>query len=425
MLINQGFLDCIAAKVWFGTRGPQVRTLSPRLKSRSPCKSRAFYFCPSVKKGEKPVARKIVIKEEVVKQKLDEFLSDKKVQGVSPKTLSTYECHLKRILPLEEEWENVDWNKVVLDINSGNIAPYTKVSYLRTLKCFQKHYDIPITYKIPSIETVKETYTDEELKKLTAKPTKPTFAEYRTYAMIMLALDTGIRSASLRNIKISDVQDGSVIIRHTKTKKVQMLPYGQSTGTALRTYMRHRGGSGDDLLFCDIYGNPLSENAMKNTLVRFCKKKGIEHHSWHMLRHTFAKKFLLECGESPFMLQQMLGHSSLEMSRHYCNIFNADLIKGYKSPIESMHKTRITTNRQCCYQQTPPLIIQLINAILNRLKQKQFPFYNSLKGFCFMANTWLVLAFFYAIIYVPRQINNNFIIRRNINEKIDNRNLQD
>ncbi len=74
------------------------------------------------------------------------------------------------------------------------------------------------TLRIPHIETIKEIYTDDELKKLIARPKKATFAEFRTWVLILLVIDTGLRAGSLRNIKIEDISDHLVNVRHTKTK---------------------------------------------------------------------------------------------------------------------------------------------------------------------------------------------------------------
>ena len=57
-----------------------------------------------------------------------------------------------------------------------------------------------------------------------------------------------------------------------------------------------------------------------------------------MFRHTFARKYLLDCGGNAFTLQKLLGHATLEMTKKYCAIFNADIANGYDnlSPLEQL-----------------------------------------------------------------------------------------
>ena len=48
--------------------------------------------------------------------------------------------------------------------------------------------------------------------------------------------------------------------------------------------------------------------------------RGVRKTSTHLLRHTFAKKYLVYCGGNALMLQKLLGHSTLDMTKHYSAI---------------------------------------------------------------------------------------------------------
>lgn len=62
-------------------------------------------------------------------------------------------------------------------------------------------------------------------------------------------------------------------------------------------------------------------------------------------RHTFARKYLVDCGGDAFSLQQIMGHSTLKMTRHYCNIFNDDIIENYEqhSPLAQLTRSKRQT----------------------------------------------------------------------------------
>ena len=110
--------------------------------------------------------------------------------------------------------------------------------------------------------------------------------------------------------------------------------------------MRIRKGEPEDYLFCNEHGEMLTENALRLAIVRYNQQRGVKRTSIHMFRHTFARKYLLDCGGNAFTLQKLLGHSTLEMTKRYCAIFNADIANGFDnlSPLEqlSAHNARLT-----------------------------------------------------------------------------------
>ena len=57
----------------------------------------------------------------------------------------------------------------------------------------------------------------------------------------------------------------------------------------------------------------------------------------HMLRHSFTVQFLRNGGDV-FSLQKILGHASLDMTRHYAELADSDVEKKMKafSPAESI-----------------------------------------------------------------------------------------
>ena len=61
----------------------------------------------------------------------------------------------------------------------------------------------------------------------------------------------------------------------------------------------------------------------------------------HTLRHTAAVRFLRNGGDV-FSLQRMLGHSSLEMTRHYCELADVDVKRAHltASPVDSLDLIR-------------------------------------------------------------------------------------
>lgn len=73
----------------------------------------------------------------------------------------------------------------------------------------------------------------------------------------------------------------------------------------------------------------MTENAVKQLFLRLRNKTKIDRLHPHILRHTFATKYLMNGGDI-FSLQQILGHTSLEMVRRYSHLASAYVIQNYK-----------------------------------------------------------------------------------------------
>ena len=136
-----------------------------------------------------------------------------------------------------------------------------------------------------------------------------------------------------------------MVYRHTKNGRIQVSPLCSQMLVIMAEYMAIRRGKPDDYLFCDQYGEMLSENALRLAVARYNKSRGVQKTGIHLFRHTFAKKYLQDCGGNAFTLQRLLGHSTLDMTKHYCAIFDADISKDYDnfSPLAQLNSnnTRI------------------------------------------------------------------------------------
>lgn len=275
-----------------------------------------------------------------------DFITSRKVKGLADKTIETYEYHLHAISKHLDinidigKLKKKDLDTMISSLRESGLSSNTINSYTRTLKSFfswcNEEGITALTIQLYKAEqTIKETYTDRELKALLKKPDvrKCTFAEFRNWAIINFLLNSGSRAATIRAIQIRDVDldNGIVYYRHTKNKKAQVIPLCSAMTAILREYLRVRAGEPTDYLFCTEKGAQLEENTLRQTIARYNQRRGVEKTSIHLFRHTFARKYLIDCGGDAFTLQRLLGHSTLNMTKHYCNIFDTDLTKNYDS----------------------------------------------------------------------------------------------
>lgn len=291
-----------------------------------------------------------------------EFISEKKARNLSPATIFSYEKSFERFNKFlgerntTEEITQKTYYAYIEDLkeDSGNgVMKITSVNhYLRDVRAFLNwcmERDSIAYFKMPlqkEQETVKETYTEEECLLLLDKPHKKAgFAEWRTWAMVAWVLGTGSRAETICSIKMGDINlfKSEARIGHTKNKKAQVLNITRELNIVLNQYIRdwRSEASNEEYLFCSISGEKLTTNAQRHAFRDYCHNRGIEKTSIHALRHTFAKQFILNTGDV-FRLQKILGHSTLEMTRRYVNMFDDEVKEGLEqfTPLDRLKKTQ-------------------------------------------------------------------------------------
>lgn len=292
-----------------------------------------------------------------VEEVFRDFIVSRKSKGLADKTLTSYQSQFQAVarhLDVSIDiaaLQKSDLDAMIVSMRDAGLSSNSINSYTRVLKSFFSWCNMEghTTLNIPLYkgeETIKETYTDAELAVLLKKPDvrKSTFAEYRNWVIINFLLNCGSRAATVRAIQIRDVdlETGVVCYRHTKNRKTQVIPLCTAMIAILREYLRFRGGDDTDYLFCTETGTQLTENGLRQSIARYNERRGVQKTSLHLFRHTFARKYLIDCGGDAFTLQKLLGHSTLAMTKHYCNIFDADITKNYDnfSPLAQMKSNR-------------------------------------------------------------------------------------
>ena len=147
--------------------------------------------------------------------------------------------------------------------------------------------------------------------------------DVRNRAMILLLLRSGMRIGELLNTKLLDVHlaDKKIMIYEgEKNRKGRAVCFSNDAGQALQDWLQQRDSQKDYL----FYGRGGCRMSYKNARVLFKKyltRAGLEHkdYSLHCLRHTFATE-LLNAGMHIECLQQLLGHSSIEMTLRYARL---------------------------------------------------------------------------------------------------------
>ena len=157
-------------------------------------------------------------------------------------------------------------------------------------------------------------------------------------------LDTGLRVNELINLMMDNVwlEEGLIKVLG-KGNKERLVPIGKQIRKLLWRYItRYRPEPARpnlNNLFLNRDGRPLTKNRVDSLMKRYGKMAGLTgiRCSPHTLRHTFAINYLRNEGDV-FSLQKILGHSSLEMTRRYCELANVDVKKVHAtaSPVDNL-----------------------------------------------------------------------------------------
>ena len=86
-------------------------------------------------------------------------------------------------------------------------------------------------------------------------------------------------------------------------------------------------------------GEPITDNTLKMLFDKLKIRTGIPRLHAHLLRHTFATRYL-ENGGNIYGLQAILGHTSLEMCKRYLHLSSAHICTDFKarSPLDCIKK---------------------------------------------------------------------------------------
>jgi integrase/recombinase XerD len=175
------------------------------------------------------------------------------------------------------------------------------------------------------------TFLDrDEIAALLAAPDLSTWSGRRDHALLLVAVQTGLRASELTGLRCRDVVlgRGAHIRCDGKGRKERCTPLRPDTVKLLERWLRERRGSQDDPLFPSIRGDRMSRDALEHLVRKHsqaaaasCPSLAGKRISPHILRHSTAME-LLQHGVDQTVIALWLGHESVETTQVY---IHADL----------------------------------------------------------------------------------------------------
>ncbi len=232
---------------------------------------------------------------------LEAFFTDRLLcqQRVSPNTIASYRDTFRLLLrfvqektgtrPAQLELTQLDAPMIGaflehLESERGNSARTRNVR-LGTIHsffqyCALRHPEhaglIARVLAIPAKRSDRRTVTflhPQEVKALLASPDRSTWAGRRDHALLLTAVQTGLRVSEAIALTCADVQlgTGAHLRAFGKGRKERVAPLTRQTVAVLNVWMRERSGRPTDPLFPTRTGGALSRDAVERRLAKHLK----------------------------------------------------------------------------------------------------------------------------------------------------------
>lgn len=172
-----------------------------------------------------------------------------------------------------------------------------------------------------------------EIDRLLQQPDLSTPTGFRDRAILELLYSSGLRASELCALDLEDWQENSVRIKLGKRQKTRTIPITKTANTFIEQYVSlHRGKGYVDALFLTSQGKRLRRQLLCKIVVHYADHAEIQGVSTHSLRHACATH-LLDAGADLRLIQEVLGHSSLQATQRYTHLSGEQM----KSRFEQFH----------------------------------------------------------------------------------------
>jgi integrase/recombinase XerD len=154
----------------------------------------------------------------------------------------------------------------------------------------------------------------------------------RNRAMILLLLRTGMRIGELLNTQVRDIhltEKKIDIWEAQKTRVGRVVYFSEDAAKALKVWLEQRDPE-KRFLFYACKRDTLTYAGARIMFIKYLEKANLSHKGYtlHCTRHTNASS-LLNAGLSLECLRELLGHTSVEVTRRYARLTNKTREKEY------------------------------------------------------------------------------------------------
>jgi site-specific recombinase XerD len=150
-------------------------------------------------------------------------------------------------------------------------------------------------------------------------------SRHRAYAMVRCIVDLGLRTSEVTGLNLEDIDwaAGTLRIAKGKSRRVDVMPLPEATGSAIADYIRlERPQTVNRRVFVRHVApvdEPIGTKAVRRAVIEAYRRSGLPHTRIHILRHTLAGR-LLDTGGTLKEVADVLRHRELTTTMIYAKI---------------------------------------------------------------------------------------------------------
>ena len=271
---------------------------------------------------------------------VESFLSSKRLEGCSEKTLHYYESTIQILLDkVQKHVKHVttdDLRKYLTDYQNDHKSSRVTIDNIRRiLSSFfswleDEDYIVksPVRriHKVKSATTIKETYSDESLELM-----RDNCNSLRDLALIDILASTGMRVGELVLLNVDDINfNERECVVFGKGDKERIVYFDARTKIHLQNYIKSRNDE-NTALFVSIKKpyNRLSIGAIETIIRNLGKQLDIPKAHPHKFRRTLATK-AIDKGMPIEQLQKLLGHQKIDTTLQYAMVKQSNVKIAHK-----------------------------------------------------------------------------------------------
>lgn len=265
---------------------------------------------------------------------VETFISSLKAQSRSEFTIVAYKKDLQQFIGFLTGKEKTDAREVTKDdidsfINKLLQDNYTKKSASRKLNSIRTFFrylkNEGVISQNPSLDVLHPKYNLTPPRILSEMEYRAlrdaTKEDSRTYALVELLLQTGIKIGELVNLHVGDIKDSTLFVRPYGKCKDREVPLNKAAKKAVSVYLktREKTNTSSDFLFITRTGKPILIRNVRQVIMRYFNEVGINNATINDLRNTFITHQLIN-GASLEYIAKVVGHRRLSSTERYLNL---------------------------------------------------------------------------------------------------------